>query len=94
VARRQVWIKATPFGNSLKIHLATYLCYAWICASDRQTALLYYQGCANELELKARKAGLFENNPNAGAKREKLLWRNFIESKIEQDLCYENFLAY
>jgi hypothetical protein len=35
--------------------------------------LLYYQGCADELEVKAKKAGFFQNNPDAGGKREATL---------------------
>ncbi len=32
--------------------------------------LLYYQDCADELEVKASKGGSFQNNPDSGAKRE------------------------
>jgi hypothetical protein len=35
--------------------------------------LLYFQGCANDLENRADKAGLFQNNPDAGEKREEIL---------------------
>jgi len=35
--------------------------------------MLYYQGCADELEVKAIKAGFFQNNHDAGGKREATL---------------------
>jgi hypothetical protein len=35
--------------------------------------LLYYQGCADKLELEAKNAGFFQNNPDTGGKREAIL---------------------
>jgi hypothetical protein len=43
--------------------------------------VLYYQGCADELELKAKNVGLFQNNPDAGGKREDIL-ANFLDRHL------------
>ena len=45
--------------------------------------LLYYQGCADQLDLKAKNAGHFQNNPDAGGKREATL-ADFLDRHLPQ----------
>lgn len=51
--------------------------------SPIESLLRYYQGCAQDLERRANDAGLFQNNPDAGDKREKIL-ADFLDRHLPE----------